>query len=1119
MSESSKCPECGAALPPGAEEAPCPGCLMKLGLESWTHRRRGAEGGATAAPTTPLSERFVPPEPQELAKLFPQLEIIELIGKGGMGAVYKACQKGLDRLVAVKILPTEIGRDPAFAERFAREARALARLNHPNIVSVFDYGQANGLYYFVMEYVDGANLRQLVRDQHPEPQQALALVSQICDALQFAHDEGIVHRDIKPENILVDRRGRAKIADFGLAKLLGMAPAETALTQDRQAMGTLHYMAPEQMQGSRGVDHRADLYSLGVVFYELLTGELPLGRFTLPSTKLHVDVRLDDIVLRSLEREPERRYQRASEIKTDIQSVSDTSLAAAAPALEPPQPEADDRTGVIDPRLQVPSILLILAGVLNLLPVPLAMLMAMAAFFGRGIGGLGPIELLLTTIAVPIGALQIVSGVLLRKQHGWGLGMVAGAVSILPCGVGWLISAIASVWTLVVLSDPSVKATFEAGGTGSASPDSRLSAIPAGPPQFSRKAIIGAFWAPLFLLLVLAVVPSVTLTANRSGDASTHATPSMLFILFGLLAMVLGGSSVFGTTILGLLAIRDIRGSGGRIRGLRLAVLDSMLFPLLLLDCLITAAVFALIRLAEPAAIPVAAILLFFILPLCLFVDVLLVWLVWRNARMPAVAPAGAEWALPGQAAPPAKAAEEIDAWPEPAHNGPSAKIAGAVLLAILLIGAALTVARWRGFPESTASRLMEAVRQSDIPTADSLLAAHPHLLETRDDELLTPLNLASFRGDTALVRRLLENGADVDTFDVYGETPLIKAAAMGHVAVVTALLERGPEVNHRDKDGDSALMLAAGRGHLPIVAKLLDDGAGIDIQDNQGRTALLMAAAAGREKIVQLLLERNADIDATGEIGTTPLIEAAAGGHLSIVKALLDHGADVNRTTAFSDTALTWAVQRGRDSTVDYLLAHGADVTQRDADGRGILHYAADDKIYQRLRDAGAPVGPPELFREGYKLAVAGKFAEAATALEQARKSDSSPPREIEAKLHGWLYRVPRPDLTLRILQADCYARGGEPDKARELLTADELPWPDARSATLYQRQQDSPGRQVTERYELSRAEFDRFLQSPDQPLSLRLHRRDVTELRQSGGVHSTSSEGESPVKGAFHY
>ncbi len=148
-----------------------------------------------------------------------------------------------------------------------------------------------------MEYVEGVNLRQAILAGGMSPEQAFSIVPQICDALQFAHDEGIVHRDIKPENILLDKRGRVKIADFGLAKLVG-ATADHTLTAEHQVMGTLRYMAPEQMEGTHAVDHRADIYSLGVVFYELLTGELPIGRFAPPSQKVQVDVRLDEVVLR-----------------------------------------------------------------------------------------------------------------------------------------------------------------------------------------------------------------------------------------------------------------------------------------------------------------------------------------------------------------------------------------------------------------------------------------------------------------------------------------------------------------------------------------------------------------------------------------------------------------------------------------------------------------------------------------------------------------------------------------------------------------------------------------------------------------------------------------------------
>ena len=271
---------------------------------------------------------FTPPKPHQLAQHFPQLEILNLVGHGGMGAVYKARQRGLDRMVALKILPPEVGQDPAFAERFSREARALARLSHPNIVVIHDSGNAGGLYYLLMEYVDGVNLREAIQTKELTPAEALAIVPQICEALQYAHDEGVVHRDIKPENILLDKKGRVKIADFGLARLLGQAPDNFTLTGTHQVMGTPRYMAPEQMEGSHEVDHRADIYSLGVVFYEMLTGELPLGRFDAPSRKVQLDVRVDDVVLRTLEKDPLRRYQHASELKTDVEAIGDFSRSS-----------------------------------------------------------------------------------------------------------------------------------------------------------------------------------------------------------------------------------------------------------------------------------------------------------------------------------------------------------------------------------------------------------------------------------------------------------------------------------------------------------------------------------------------------------------------------------------------------------------------------------------------------------------------------------------------------------------------------------------------------------------------------------------------------------------------
>ena len=302
------CPKCLSAIPADAPEGACPKCLMNAGLDS--------NSGAALPPGT----RFTPPDPAELAKHFPQLEIVELLGAGGMGVVYKARQKTLDRVVALKILPPALGNDPSFAERFTREARALAKLSHPNIVGIFDFGQANGFYFFLMEFVDGVNLRQMLAANRLSPREALAIVPQVCDALQYAHDQSIVHRDIKPENLLIDRKGRVHIADFGLARLVGVA-GDMRLTHSQNVMGTPHYMAPEQFEKPLTVDHRADIYSLGVVLYEMLTGELPLGRFSPPSQKVQIDVRLDEVVLKTLENDPGRRYQQVSEIKSEVETI------------------------------------------------------------------------------------------------------------------------------------------------------------------------------------------------------------------------------------------------------------------------------------------------------------------------------------------------------------------------------------------------------------------------------------------------------------------------------------------------------------------------------------------------------------------------------------------------------------------------------------------------------------------------------------------------------------------------------------------------------------------------------------------------------------------------------
>ena len=327
----AQCPRCGAPLAADAPEGLCPRCLAALPLGPETVLTADGEAAATQPP--------LPPE--ALAPHFPQLEILECLGRGGMGVVYKARQKSLNRIVALKLVAPERTGDAAFAGRFTREAHALAALSHPHIVTVYDFGQAGGYYFLLMEFVDGVNLRQAMNAKRFTPEQALAVVPPVCEALQFAHEHGIVHRDIKPENLLLDREGRVKIADFGIAKMLD--DDSSAGLAETQPAGTPQYMAPEQKERQR-TDNRTDIYSLGVVLYEMLTGELPGGRLQPPSKKVQIDVRLDEVVLRALEKAPELRYQTAAEMRTQVETIA---RANTAPAPEPAgKPQADARFSV-----------------------------------------------------------------------------------------------------------------------------------------------------------------------------------------------------------------------------------------------------------------------------------------------------------------------------------------------------------------------------------------------------------------------------------------------------------------------------------------------------------------------------------------------------------------------------------------------------------------------------------------------------------------------------------------------------------------------------------------------------------------------------------------------------
>jgi hypothetical protein len=240
----------------------------------------------------------------------PGLRVLGLVGRGAMGRVYRARQLALDRDVALKILAPSLAADAEFLRRFEREGRAMARLSHPGIVGVYETGVRDDTPYLVLEYVDGAALRTIMNGQPLRPDRVRDIATRLCGALAAAHRAGLVHRDLKPENVLLTPDGTVKLADFGLA-----LPAEeqARLTRSDVRVGTPAYMAPEQLEARGDVDARADLYAMGVMLYEMLTGRLPVGRFEKPSAHMPEAAPFDDLVLRLLERDPARRLATAEE--------------------------------------------------------------------------------------------------------------------------------------------------------------------------------------------------------------------------------------------------------------------------------------------------------------------------------------------------------------------------------------------------------------------------------------------------------------------------------------------------------------------------------------------------------------------------------------------------------------------------------------------------------------------------------------------------------------------------------------------------------------------------------------------------------------------------------------
>ena len=525
---SPLCPRCGASLDATSVEGLCARCLGALNFATETV----LPGEATRAQVPPLT-------PEELAPHFPQLEILECLGRGGMGVVYKARQKSLNRLVALKLLAPERADDPQFAARFEKEAHALAALNHPHIVGVYDFGQAGGFYFLLMEFVDGVNLRQLLQSKRLTPKEALSIVPPVCEALQCAHDHGIVHRDIKPENLLIDKNGVVKIADFGIAKMVGSDAGTPARNETMQEgvpaslpFGTPDYAAPEQHDGNV-TDHRADIYSLGVVLYEMLTGERPQQDFVPPSKRVQVDIRIDEIVLRALEKSPELRFATAAEFRTQVEAAVTDHRDKNLP---PPVPQAHSSL----PR-GFWTVLLILFPAFTLLGVILL----------TAGGGMSAREILAMLAAAVIPGL-VIPALILIFMRGRGL------------------------------------AIRQAGNEARADRDT-TSHMPHS--RCSRTAIVGFIvWMVAFVGLAFGV--SFLLYGILHEERNTGIVP----LASALLAMIPGVLLAFLATLLGWIAVGQIRRSSGQAYGMPLALFDALMLPFLLLLGLVTWIWFWLLR-------------------------------------------------------------------------------------------------------------------------------------------------------------------------------------------------------------------------------------------------------------------------------------------------------------------------------------------------------------------------------------------------------------------------------------------------------------------------------------------------------------------------------------------
>ncbi|MBI4585467.1 MAG: serine/threonine protein kinase [Planctomycetes bacterium] len=350
------CPSCSMEVPVGSyipeSHYRCPKCQVELALQDPSAPAQpaaagaflnkpadpvvAAAGAADSAPAGPGPGASAPEDPV-LGRVIGGCRILDRIATGGMGVVYKAKQLNLGRTVAVKVLSEEFSKDRNYVHRFLQEARSAAELDHGNIVHIIDVGEINGLFYIIMEYVDGSNLREILEARQVlNPERVLEIALQASHALKHAHHRGIIHRDIKPENIMITREGVVKIADLGLAKKIMPGQQDGGITNHGAILGTPYYMAPEQIKDFRQVDCRSDVYSLGVTIFRALTGRVPFEgrspvevmikvvegkRPSIRSLRPDIPDELDRLVDRMMDRMPANRIQDFGEVIQEMDSI------------------------------------------------------------------------------------------------------------------------------------------------------------------------------------------------------------------------------------------------------------------------------------------------------------------------------------------------------------------------------------------------------------------------------------------------------------------------------------------------------------------------------------------------------------------------------------------------------------------------------------------------------------------------------------------------------------------------------------------------------------------------------------------------------------------------------